>query len=332
MFSSIIVKTPSDDEQPEDDNKPFEWPVSSPPTAQNLVLASRLCATLMGPNAPRGITTSLQNGWSTQDCIRVDFSSASSSSSSRSFIVKVPRERCVRAVSMCKAEATRTTWAGECSIGPKVFAIDDESGAFAMECIMGENLTIETALRSLPQTIELLLKIHKAPALPWMRIHNPIAIVQNQLQCAKNENLMLFEDVRFLESVMTHTKNEIKDFYSSPHRLVPCHNDFHCQNIMLEQNNDQKNNRAVAIDFENLDLGDPMWDFAYLTVNLDLERQPLALADLCGATMEERRRLRAYCPLAMAHCATWAGIHGLLWRKYSRGLIVRMRQAMADWI
>ena len=88
--------------------------------------------------------------------------------------------------------------------------------------------------------------------------------------------------------------------------------------------------RLLAIDFEDCDLGDPMWDLAYLTVNLEFEGTPLALADLYGADGDERRRPRAYVPLAMAHCATWAGVQAGLWVQHQVVLIKRLRDVAAQ--
>ena len=90
--------------------------------------------------------------------------------------------------------------------------------------------------------------------------------------------------------------------------------------------------KLLAIDFEDCDLGDPMWDLAYLTVNLGMEATPLALADLYGAEVDERRRLQAYIPLAMAHCATWAGVHAGPWVQHQSELIGKLRDFLAKHI
>ena len=86
--------------------------------------------------------------------------------------------------------------------------------------------------------------------------------------------------------------------------------------------------KLLAIDFEDCDLGDPMWDLAYLTVNLEFEGTPLALADLYGADMDEQRRLRAYVPLAMAHCVTWAGVQAGMWVRHQSELMERLRHVV----
>jgi len=53
-----------------------------------------------------------------------------------------------------------------------------------------------------------------------------------------------------------------------------------------------------------------MWDLAYLTVNLELESNSSLLTRLYRTSAEEERRVLDYIPLAMAHCATWAALHG----------------------
>ena len=99
---------------------------------------------------------------------------------------------------------------------------------------------------------------------------------------------------------------------------------------MLQHTNDNGGEKKLlAIDFEDRDLGDPTWDLAYLTLNLELEGRPLALADLYGADGEERRRLQAYVPLALAHCATWAGVQAGLWVQHQGELMERLRDVVA---
>ena len=83
--------------------------------------------------------------------------------------------------------------------------------------------------------------------------------------------------------------------------------------------------RLVAIDFEDCDLGDPMWDLAYLATNLELEQQVSLLEDLNAAHADEKRRARAYIPLAMVHCATCAALHGEMWAQNSKDLMERVK-------
>ena len=81
-----------------------------------------------------------------------------------------------------------------------------------------------------------------------------------------------------------------------------------------------------VIDFEQLNLADPMWDFAYLAVNLELEKDFSAWGHLYGASMEESQRVGAYIPLAMVHCATWTALQGGGgWTTHQEKLIERLR-------
>lgn len=86
----------------------------------------------------------------------------------------------------------------------------------------------------------------------------------------------------------------------------------------------------LAIYFEDCDLGVSMWDLAYLTVNLELELAPCSLDEMYGANTEKRRRVRAYVPLAMAHCATWAALHGRPWVKHQKELMERLKRVVID--
>ena len=336
-------------EQPEQSNQPFEWPASAPPHPQNLVLASKLCATTFPTNhkVGRATSTHLPSGWSSNDVIKVSFPVSPAHSKPtpypHNFIVKIPRIQSsplttVSSHSCCKPEALRTSWAAQHGFGPKVLAIDDVNGAFAMEYIDGGTLRTETALKHLKCVVGLLKRIHGAKAEDWMRRYDPLAVVKRYLEYLKKKKkegggeTSSIEDVRLIEAVLRKCEREIGG--GSGHALVPCHNDFHTQNVMLRHHaagsSGDGGGRLLAIDFEDCDLGDPMWDLAYLTVNLELEGTPLALADLYGAHGDERRRLRAYVPLAMAHCATWAGVQAGLWARHQSEVMGRLREVVGS--
>ena len=188
---------------------------------------------------------------------------------------------------------------------------------------------METALNHLPHIVELLRRIHSTKVEDWMSSYDPLEVVKRYLKCLKNKSgveRISTEDICLIEAVLRKCEGEVRG--GSEHPLVPCHNDFHCHNLMLRHAN-SSGGRLLAIDLEDCDLGDPMWDLAYLTVNLELEGTPLTLADLYGANVDERRRLRAYVPLAMAHCATWAGVHGGLWVRHQSELMGRLRDVVA---
>lgn len=88
-------------------------------------------------------------------------------------------------------------------------------------------------------------------------------------------------------------------------------------------------NTSWRIDFEACDLGDPMWDLAYLIVNLELEHHPYKLADLYGVTPHERVRVGAYIQLALAHCATWAAMRGGgPWVQHYKELMERLHKVL----
>ena len=332
-------------QQTEQSNQLFEWPASAPPHSQNLVLASKLCATTCPTSLKIGkvTTTHLPSGWSSNDVIEVSFPVSPVRSKPapypHNFIVKLPRVQSSplstgSSHSSCKPEALRTSWAARHGFGPKVLAIDDVNGAFAMEYIDGGTLRTEMALKHLKCVVGLLKRIHSAKAEDWMRRYDPLEVVKSFLEhLKKKEERRSIEDVRLIEAVVRKCEREIGG--GSRRALVPCHNDFHTHNVMLRHDaagssSSSSGGRLLAIDFENCDLGDPMWDLAYLTVNLELEGTPLALADLYGADRDERRRLRAYVPLAMAHCATWAGVQAGLWVRHQSEVMGRLREVVGS--
>lgn len=305
----------------------FEWPASEPPHPRNLDLASKLCTSLL-PARPdtKTTTTHFPSGWSSNDVIQVSISSPAHQR--HRFIVKLPRHQTSsRIAANCKAEALRTRWAAEHGFGPNVLGIDEESGGFVMEFIEGRTLTMEMITkRYLPQTVNMLRRIHGAEAIDWMRKYDPVEIVREQLRCVRERKAMRSHDVRFIEGIIDDVGERVKN-----HPWMPCHNDFHSHNIMLvRQASRHQPERLLAIDFEDCDLADPMWDLAYLTVNLEIEQDSYILETLYGASAEEKGRVRAYVPLAMAHCATWAALHGGLWAQHQKEIMERLRDVVGD--
>lgn len=302
----------------------FKWPARESPHPENLALASKLCTALLPKGSDtKTITKHFPCGWSSNDVIQV---SILSPAHQRRFVVKLPRRQtssCIAA--SCRAEALRTCWAAEHGFGPKVLAIHEESGGFVMEFIQGQTLTTEMIRQRLPQAVNMLRRIHEAEAMNWMRRYDPTEIVKEHLECVKQRNAMRPKDVGFVEGIIHDTGEEVKG-----HPWMPCHNDFHSHNVMLRRGSRDDSDCLLAIDFEDCDLGDPMWDLAYLTVNLELEQEPYPLEHLYAASAEDRRRVRAYVPLAMAHCATWAALHGGLWAQHQKEVMERLRKLVGD--
>ncbi|KAL8789299.1 MAG: hypothetical protein Q9213_001222 [Squamulea squamosa] len=289
----------------------FEWPECEAPHPNNFALASKLCtALILKDPTMENVITHFPSGWSSNDIIQI-------SSHPQHFIVKLPRlQGNSDAATRCIDEAVRTGWAASHGFGPQALVVDTESGGFVMERLKGQTLTIEMIKQRLPQTVDLLRRIHGAEAADWMRKFDPTEIVKGQLDSVKAIYAMGAEEIRLVENIIY---NAIKVVQGHP--WVPCHNDFHSHNIFL-----QPSGRMMAIDFEDCDLGDPMWDLAYLIVNLELEGVSSEVEDLYGVTMRERRRVLAYIPLAMAHCATWAAIRGAPWIQHCREIMGRLKE------
>ena len=103
-----------------------------------------------------------------------------------------------------------------------------------MEYIVGATLTIEMALKHLPQVVGLLRRIHSAKLEDWMRRYDPLEVVKRYLACLKKkrgEERISIEDIRLIEAVLHKCKMELRGGGEYP--LVPCHNDFHSHNVML---------------------------------------------------------------------------------------------------
>ncbi|KAM0802118.1 kinase-like domain-containing protein [Usnea florida] len=301
----------------------FNWPASEPPHSENLALASKLCTALL-PRVSNAqiITKHLPSGWSSNDVIQV---TTSSIAQQRRFIVKLPRRQtssCVAA--SCRAEAIRTDWAATRGFGPRVLATDDESGGFVMDFVEGRTLTTELLRQRLPQAVSLIRRIHNAEVTDWMRMYDPIEVVKQQLEKLMKRKTMQTKDIRLIKVVLHDVAENVKG-----HPWMPCHNDFHSHNVMLRRASGHKPERLLAIDFEDCNLGDPMWDLAYLAVNLEMEQETYSLACLYHATAEDERRMRAYIPLAMAHCATWTALHGEAWGQHHEEVMERLKEMLA---
>lgn len=296
----------------------FKWPSCEPPHPRNLDLASKICTKLLPVGSDtKTITKHFPSGWSSNDVIQV---SISSTGHEYRFIVKLPRRQTLSCIgASCKAEALRACWAAEQGFGPKVLAIDEESGGFVMEFIQGRTLTLGMIKQRLPQAVNMLRRIHEGETKQWMKRYDPMKIVRDHLVSVREGNTMRPKDARLIEAIIYNTEEQVKG-----HSWTPCHNDFHSHNVMLRHASRDDPQSLLAIDFEACDLGDPMWDLAYLTVNLELERDPYSLEHLYGASAEDRRRLRAYVPLAMAHCATWAALHGESWAQHQKEVMIRL--------
>lgn len=284
----------------------------------NLTTASKMCTTLILKNPSiETAVTHFNTGFSSNDVIQV-------SANRHKYIVKIPRQPTTspNAAATCKAEAMRTAWAARCGFGPQVLCIDPETGAFAMERLRGHTLTAADLVQQqrLPQVVRLLLRIHTAPPAKWMWRYDPMNSVTTMLEAVKASHaIMAPTEVRLIEEIVCSTAEMVKD-----HPWVLCHNDFHSHNIFSQPAAGGYPEHLMAIDFEECDLGDPMWDLAYLIVNLELEHHPYRLADLYGATSHERVRVGAYIPLALAHCATWAALRGGAWVQHYKELMGRL--------
>ncbi|KAL8888250.1 MAG: hypothetical protein Q9192_006210 [Flavoplaca navasiana] len=294
----------------------FEWPASKAPDPFNLTLASKMCVVLiLGDPSIQPTVTYFTSGWSPNDVIAV-------TTPSFQFIVKLPRQPCLSDAALtCKAEAMRTAWAAKYGLGPKVLCIDPESGGFAMERLRGHTLTVDMIKSRLPAVMRLLRRIHTTAPAKWMWRYNPVAVVTNQLEAIKSSKAMGLNEVKLIEKIISNTAKMVKG-----HPWVLCHNNFHSHNIFLQPAETRfRADKLMAIDFEESDLGDPMWDLAYLIVNLESEQAPHQMETLYSVTSDERLRVRAYVPLALAHCATWAAVREGVWVQHYRELMERLK-------
>jgi len=305
----------------------FVWPSSEQPQPQNFAIAAKICTGLLPTASDATIETrQFPAGWSTNDVFQVSIHSPTQSHRS---IVRLPRHQTLPdATATCEPEALRAQWAAENGFGPKVLAIDQESGGFAMEFLQGQTLTTEMSKQRLPQVVDLLQRIHGTEPASCMRRYDPIAVVKEHVKRIKSSGTMRRRDRRLVERIVSDTAYRLK----WGHPWLPCHNDFHSHNIMLRRAGEDDNTDCLfAIDFEDCDLGDPMWDLAYLTVNLELESNSSLLTRLYRTSAEEERRVLDYIPLAMVHCATWAALHGesYSWAQHQREVMAGLWKLVA---
>lgn len=304
----------------------FQWPTSDPPSAANLALAEILCkpyiqGTIIADiDAPATVTPCNSLGTSAQDLIKVTFTARPEQELAQkdiSFMVKIPRRYSPDAAAACRAEGLRAKWAASAGLGPKVLMTDEATGAFVMAFIEGKTLTKATAAQNAERVIvELLRKMHdRGRQERWMKRYDPIAVVDGMLQMTKQQKAMSPEDIEMIEHVIDNARtiSEIRSI-----RLKPCHNDFHPFNILMDDEGE-----LYAIDFEVMNLADPMWDLAYFTADIHLP--PFALAEVYGCSGPELARLLAYYPLAISHFATWSATQGPQWKQHVEDLLQRLR-------
>ena len=297
---------------PAEHDEAAEWPTSSPPSSENLKLARRLCSNLIPSSAISKTNTLNRTGWSAQDCIKLEYPE-------QSYIVKVPRHQNSGTVAACDAERIRACWAAENGFGPGVVTARHESGAFAMRFIKGQTLADpELARQHMPQIMGLLRRFHSSPAPTEMVYWDPLVRVQKTLDIAKQSPFMAEKDIQLIGNLISRVRDEIGNV-SQLH--VPCHNDFHGLNMLLD-----KEGRLWAVDYEECNLGDPMWDLAYLTATLELERYELA--ESYGCTAEQRMRLGYYYFLAIGYCGTWRATHGRVWERLHHDCMARLRETL----
>lgn len=218
----------------------FEWPECEPPHPYNLALACRLCATLLP--AELGATfepTHFPSGWSSNDVIQV---AITSSTYKIQYIVKLPRLQLSSCITTsCEPEALRTHWAAKHGFGPKILAIDEETGSFAMEFVQGQTLTADMITQRMPQVLSMLRRIHTAEPASWMHRYDPMQIVRTQLAQVKQHHAMRPKDIRLIESIIRNAQEQVKN-----HPWVPCHNDFHSHNIMLRHDGAEVYWRSIS--------------------------------------------------------------------------------------
>ena len=302
-------------------SKATQWPSSPSASSENRAIASELISHVAPSDTTPKVLDHKCAGWSAQDCIMVEYLD-------NTYIVKVPRDHSAAAATVCKAEKDRVSWAADHDLGPKVVNTDKKSGAFAMQFIKGKILEdTKSVQQHMDQIMDLLQRFHKSRAMPGMVFWDPLARLQTTLNRANEKDCMGAGDILLVERVLSWARdglNNVSDF-----EKVPCHNDYHNFNIVQDEEE-----KLWAIDYEECNLGDPMWDLGYLTATLELERY--ALADKYGGngcTTDERDRLGYHYFVAMAYCGTWRAIRIELdpkWKKLHHDCMARLREKASD--
>ncbi|KAL9115069.1 MAG: hypothetical protein Q9227_000863 [Pyrenula ochraceoflavens] len=337
----------------------FHWPTSSSrPTSNNLALAKNLC--LRAPpldfssSSTYSSTTASQAqvkvislphpGMSAQDCIKVirisppPANPTNNNPQKESFMVKLPRHHSEASAVACAAEGLRAQWAGSVGLGPEVILVDfDEesgkgSGGFVMRFLDdAQACTMEVVKNTegMKERIvrEVMVSLHDQEVPPSSiepgRRYDPVAVVAAMLRDVKMQpGAMAQGDLEIVERVIERA-GEVQQA-AGDSVLRPCHNDLHSLNTMF----DKGRNRLWLIDFEDMALGDPMWDLGYFSANLEIP--VFELADVYGCSEEEKTRLEAFYPLAVCHFATWAATRGPVWRGHVEECMERLRCGLAE--
>lgn len=293
--------------------KVSSFPSSQPASDSNIALALRLCrkAQILPDHEKIAIRASASaEGWSRNVCISI-------ASPKETWVVKLPRVASHSSIAACADEGQRAYWMGECGIGPKVYLVDCESGAFVMSLIDGRTLSDDEIMPGLPDIMSLLHRLHGQIPPRWLGEFNIFEYVRKELKQALARLNLVKGDIDMLQEVL----NRAEAIVGPVGRLALCHNDFWSTNILVD-----KLGKLWCIDFEYTAIGDPLWDVGYLSFNLETSPRNVALA--YGLSSEpDILKVVAYCHTAEVFMAAWYANQGAEWKAYKNKLLEAARDA-----
>lgn len=261
----------------------------------NVTLAKTLCRHILKIDQKLDTSIIGTPGSSAQDCIKVICGTAT-------YIVKVPRKHTFAGREAARSEARWARWASDLGVSPRVLFVDEETGGFVMDFINGQTLTIHQISASLDRIVNVLHEIHRQEPQSWMGVcRDPAACVAELIQDVQDRDCLETIHAESLKHAVSISKAALAhlDF-----EAVPCHNDFHGENMLLDQRN-----KIWCVDFECAGLGDPMWDLAFLAVHVDKVNLK-QLAQIYGATEEQRARLNLFYCLSLTQAIVWFAMNG----------------------
>lgn len=298
------------------------WPNSTAPDAfvqaRALSIARQAMAGMPSESSERTTAVYLASGWSNQACFAVH-------TNGHSVFAKATRNLEQANLDDLNNEYQAAKWAYQANLGPAPLLFARDEGVLVMEFLRGGVLTANEALQRVDDVIALLRRFHTAPVGDWQApLFDPVSSAHEQLTQTLALKNLPSADAAIIEHVTRRASAALA--HAPAFVPVPCHTDFHVQNIVLDE---QK--RLYVVDCEDAGLGDPMWDLGTLTANLatmgSIENlAPLALADRYGTTDAEKIRLRSHFELSLGLYAGWTAAHGSSWQGQHQAAMHQLRK------
>jgi thiamine kinase-like enzyme len=192
-----------------------------------------------------------------------------------------------------QAEYICTSLAHQVGIGAKPYCFLEPSAMLTHFIHDAETLDAPRGKAHLPKIVAAIKKIHAAPPMP--KQFSPFETVREYHTIGLKLGVQFPPDTARILERLAHLETALGDFLA-----VPCHNDLLPANLLLTEQ------QLFIVDWEYAGNGNPMFDLANLTANLELERADQILElYFGGVTKHHQRQLEQMRVVSDAREAFW---------------------------